>query len=230
MQDGQRSPQAYEEYTVAVVCAIELEISAIRYILDIEHRSLLTKEGDFNIYILGVLKGHNVRFLVSISNRVPSNKHDIRLGNIIVSMPEGQYSSIVYFVLKGFLSPLLLLLRGAIMKMQSNHLISENKAEELRHEFKGPEIHYGLIASSDRIIRNTAKRSEQHYAAITTAACTKELLSYIDPEVASAVPVPSIDAASNQDNRLATRHIFHSKRVQNSGSGNFSVSKDLNIS
>lgn len=69
----------------------------------------------------------------------------------------------------------------------------------------------------------------QHYAAATAAACTKELLSYIDPEVASAVPVPSIDAASNRNNGLATRHIFHGKGVQNSGSGNFSVGKDLNI-
>ncbi|KAH7146081.1 nucleoside phosphorylase domain-containing protein [Dactylonectria macrodidyma] len=323
MQDGRRSPRTYEEYTVIVVCTIELEMSAVRYILDIEHRSLLIKEGDFNIYILGVLKGHNVVLaclpgnqgkgsaaIITIhiartfpSIKVPSNKHNIRLGDVMVSMPEGQYGGVVQydlrketddsFVLKGFLSPPPPLLRGAIVKIQSDHLVSENKAEEfllailqrgrrlsiyrrpsadlnnfictkcdqqksvlrLRREFEGPEIYYGLIASGDRVMRNTAKRSEvirnidnilcfeieaaglitefsciiirgisdytdshknnnwQHYAAITAATCTKELLSYIDPEVASAIPVPSIDVASNQDNRLATYHIFHSKGV-----------------
>ncbi|KAH6985510.1 nucleoside phosphorylase domain-containing protein [Ilyonectria destructans] len=361
MQDGRRSPRAYEEYTVAVVCAMELEMSAVRYMLDIEHRSLPTKEGDFNIYILGELKGHNVvlaclpgnqgkgsaaivathmartfpsikwRFLVGIGGGVPSNKHDIRLGDVVVSMPEGQYGGVVQydlgkeiddgFILKGFLSPPPPLLRGAVVKMRSDHLVSENRAEEflsamlqrgrrlsiyerpsadldvlfdtdyphdlqnftcakcdrqksvprLRREFEGPEIHYGLIASGDRVMRNTAKRSEvvrnigdilcfemeaaglmtefscivirgisdyadshkndnwQHYAAATAAACTKELLSYIDPEVASAVLVPSIDAASNRDKGLASRHIFYGKGVQNSGSGNFSVGNDLNI-
>jgi hypothetical protein len=69
----------------------------------------------------------------------------------------------------------------------------------------------------------------QHYAAATAAACTKELLTYIDPEVASAVPVSSKDAAPNWDNGLAARHVFHGKGVQNSGSGHFSVGKDLNI-
>ncbi|KAF5250390.1 hypothetical protein FANTH_4423 [Fusarium anthophilum] len=362
MQDGRRSPRAYEEYTVAVICAIELEISAVRYMLDVKHRSLPTKEGDFNIYILGKLQGHNVvlaclpgnqgkgsaaivatnmartfscikwQFLVGIGGGVPSTKHDIQLGNVVVSMPEGQYGGVVQydlgketddgFALKGFLSPPPPLLRGAIMKMRSNHRVRESRAKEFLsamlqrgrrlsvykrpsadlnvlfktdyphnpqnftcekcdqqksisrscREFKGPEIHYGLIASSDRVIRSTAKRSKvirnignilcfemeaaglmtefscivirgisdyanshkndnwQHYAAATAAACTKELLTYIDPEVASVVPVSSKDAASYGDNGLAAHHVFHGKGIQNSGSGHFSVSKDLNIS
>ncbi|RKK63825.1 hypothetical protein BFJ69_g16885 [Fusarium oxysporum] len=361
MQDGQRSPRAYEEYTVAVVCAMELEMSAVRYMLDVEHRSLPTKEGDFNIYILGVLQGHNVvlaclpgnqgkgsaaivatnmartfscikwQFLVGVGGGVPSTKHDIRLGDVVVSMPEGQYGGVVQsdlgketddgFALKGFLSPPPPLLRGAVMKMRSDHRVRESRAEEFLsamlqrgrrlsvyerpsadldvlfetdyphdpqnftcekcdrqksvsrscREFEGPEIHYGLIASGDRVVRSTAKRSEvirnignvlcfemeaaglmtefscivirgisdyadshkndnwQHYAAATAAACTKELLTYIDPEVASAVPVSSKDAAPNWDNGLAARHVFHGKGVQNSGSSHFSVGKDLNI-
>ncbi|KAM5342761.1 hypothetical protein ACJ41O_013727 [Fusarium nematophilum] len=229
---------------------MELEMSALRYILDVEHRSLPTKEGDFNIYILGVLQGHNVvlaclpgnqgkgsaaivvthmartfpciksRFLVGIGRGVPSIEHDIRLGDVVVSMPEGQCGGVVQydlgketddaFALKGFLSPPPPLLRGAVMKMRSDHRVSESRAEEFlssmlqrgkrlsvyerpsadldvlfetdyphdlqnftcekcdrqksvprsRREFEGPEIHYGLIASGDRVVRSTAKRSE----------------------------------------------------------------------
>lgn len=79
------------------------------------------------------------RFLVGISSKVPSNKHNIRLGNIVVSIPKGQYGGVVQydlgketdnsFILKGILSPPPPLLRGAIVKIQSNHLISENRAE-----------------------------------------------------------------------------------------------------
>jgi len=360
MQDGPRSPKSYEEYTVAVVCAIEFEMSAIRYMLDLEH-SLPTKEGDSNIYVLGELNGHNVvlaclpgnqgkgsaaivatnmartfpsikwRFLVGIGGGVPSDKHDIRLGDVVVSMPEGQYGGVVQydlgkdaddgFIPKGFLSPPPPLLRSAVVKMRSDHLVSENKIEEFlsamlqrgrrlsiyqrpstRHdvlfeagyphdsknftcetcdrqksvhrpcrEFEGPEIHYGLIASGDRVMRSAVKRNElirdvgdilyfemeaaglmtkfscivirgisdyadshkndawQHFAAAAAAACTKELLSYLDPEVVSAVSAPSISTVSNSDNIPAARHVFHGKGIQHSGSGSLVVRRDIHI-
>ncbi|KAJ0165377.1 hypothetical protein CTA2_11450 [Colletotrichum tanaceti] len=359
MQNG---PRTYERYTVAVVCAIEFEMSAVRYMLDREHPSLPTKEGDSNIYVLGELSGHDVvlaclpgsqgkgaaatvatnmartfpsikwRFFVGIGGGVPSSGHDIRLGDVVVSMPEGQYGGVVQydlgketdegFILKGFLTPPPPLLRGAVVKMRSDHLVSENKVEDFlsamlergrrlsvyrrpssnldvlfeagyahrpenatceecdvqkriaraRREFEGPEIHYGLIASGDRVVRSTTKRGEilrtvgdvlcfemeaaglmtefpcivirgisdyadshknddwQRYAAATAAACTKELLTCVDPMVApavSAVSAPSTDAAANRDDKpVAT---FHGTGIQHSGSGNFSVGNDLNI-
>ncbi|OLN95569.1 hypothetical protein CCHL11_04983 [Colletotrichum chlorophyti] len=355
MQEG---PRTYESYTVAVVCAIEFEMSAVRYMLDREHPKLPTKEGDLNIYVLGELNGHNVvlaclpgsqgkgaaaivatninrtfpfitwRFLVGIGGGVPSKKHDIRLGDVVVSMPEGEYGGVVQydlgketdngFVLKGFLSPPPPLLRSAVVKMRSDHLVSENRAEEFlsamlkrgrrlsvyqrpsssldilfeagyshnptnatcemcdeqKHiyrtprDFEGPEIHYGLIASGDRVVKSTIKRDEimrsvsdvlcfemeaaglltefpclvvrgisdyadshknddwQHYAAAAAAACTKELLTYIDPTPVPLVSAPSANAASNRDSEAA-RYVFHGHGVQNSGS--FSVGNDLNI-
>ncbi|KAK1976746.1 nucleoside phosphorylase domain-containing protein [Colletotrichum cereale] len=358
MQDGLRT---YERYTVAVVCAIEFEMSAVRYMLDRQHPGLPTKEGDSNIYVLGELSGHDVvlaclpgsqgkgaaatvatnmartfpsikwRFFVGIGGGVPSNRHDIRLGDVVVRMPEGPYGGVVQydlrketddgFVLKGFLTPPPPLLRGDVVKMRSDHLVSENKMEDFlsamlkrgprlsvyrrpsssldvlfeagyahRPEnatcdecdeqkrvyragrgFEGPEIHYGLIASGDRVVKSTAKRGEvlrtvgdvlffemeaaglmtefscivirdisdhadshknddwQRYAAATAAACTKELLTYVDPTVVSAVSAvsaPSIDAAANRDRPVAT---FHGTGIQHSGSGNFSVGNDPNI-
>ncbi|KAF5500026.1 hypothetical protein CGCA056_v014975 [Colletotrichum aenigma] len=336
-------------------------MSAVRCMLDREHPRLATKEGDSNIYVLGELSGHDVvlaclpgsqgkgaaatvatnmartfpsikwRFFVGIGGGVPSKKHDIRLGDVVVSMPEGQYGGVVQydlgreteagFVLKGFLSPPPPLLRSAVVKMRLDHFLSENKAEEflsamLRkgrrlsvyqrppssldvlfeadyshdpikttcetcdgqkrvrrtpRDSEGPEIHYGLVASGDRVVRSIVKRDEiirnlgdvlcfemeaaglmtefpcivirgisdyadshknddwQHYAAATAAACTKELLTYVDPTVVPAVSVmsaPSTDVAISRDKSVAS---FHGTGIQHSGSGNFSVGNNLNI-
>src|ERR1700722_15722053 len=111
MQEERSVPRGYEDYTVAVVCAMGFEMSAVRYMLDREHPRLPTKQGDSNMYVLGELSGHNVvlaylpgnqgkgaaatvatnmartfppiswPFLVRIGGGVPSDKHDIRLGD-----------------------------------------------------------------------------------------------------------------------------------------------------
>lgn len=365
MKEGlRRSPKSFNDYTVAIVCAAGFEMSAVRYMLDLEHPNLPTKKGDSNIYVLGQLSGHNVvlaclpgdqgkgsaaivatnisrmfrsiewRFLVGVGGGVPSDNHDIRLGDVVVSLPEGQYGGVVQydlgrdtddgFTLKGFLSPPPRLLRSAAVKMQSDHLLSNNKVEEFvsamiqkglrlksyqrpptttdvlfeadyQHnprssstcdmcdlqksvhrpcrEFEGPEIHYGLIASGDRVMRSAVKRNEtisrigdilcfemeaaglmtafscivirgisnyadshkndawQKYAAATAAACTKELLSYLDPQrVAVSVPsVPSAGTALDNDSKPTARHVFHGKGIQHFGSGSLSVGRDIRI-
>jgi nucleoside phosphorylase len=49
-----------EAYTVALICPLEVEMSAVRYMLDNEHAPLPLDEHDPNQYILGELSGHNV--------------------------------------------------------------------------------------------------------------------------------------------------------------------------
>jgi nucleoside phosphorylase len=238
----------HRDYTVAVICAIEFEMSAVRYMLDETHPPLDSEDGDLNDYVLGRLSGHNVvlawlpgnqgrgataivatnmartfpyikwRFLAGIGGGVPSNKHDIRLGDVVVSMPEGQHGGVVQydlgkdtdrgFTLKGFLSPPPARLRAAIVKMRSDHRVNDNKIAEfvsalvkkgrrlgvyerptepdvlfdpgyshvenestcercneenivprLARNYDDPEIHYGLIASGDRVMRSANKRS-----------------------------------------------------------------------
>jgi tetratricopeptide (TPR) repeat protein/nucleoside phosphorylase len=239
--------KAHEDYTVAIVCPLELEMSAMRYMLDREHPDLPRKPGDPNLYVLGEISGYNIvlawlpgnigkgsaaavvtniertftsitwRFLVGIGGGAPSEKHDIRLGDVVVSMPEGQYGGVVQydlgkdtdhgFQLKGFLAAPPASLRGAAIKMKSDHLVKNNriedfiatmlqKGERLRRYLKpdgndvlfdseyphaspgsscascdrtrsvnrrprgfdGPVIHYGLIASGDRVIKSAVKR------------------------------------------------------------------------
>ncbi|KAM6513564.1 hypothetical protein FALCPG4_015957 [Fusarium falciforme] len=351
--------RTYDDYSVAVVCAMAFEMSALRYMLDQEHPRLRTKEGDPNMYTLGELHGHNVvlaslpgtqgkgsaatvatnlartfpcikwRFLVGIGGGVPTKKHDIRLGDVVVSMPEGQYGGVVQydfgrdtengFRLKGFLMAPPSSLRSAVETMRSDLMIKENKidgfisammkkgrglvayarpsdeadilfeagyshessvsscdqcdrsrsAERPTRDFDGPEIHYGLIASGDSVVKNTARRSAiirevgnvlcfemeaagmmteftcivirgisdyadshkndhwRYYAAATAAACAKELLSYLDPDdVESAQP----GSALPPDHGSRASNVFHGTGIQHTGSGNFSVGKNLNIS
>ncbi|RHZ50580.1 hypothetical protein CDV55_101959 [Aspergillus turcosus] len=240
----------YNDYTVGVVCAMGFEMSAVRYMLDDEHPRLPTKQCDSNLYVLGKLSGHNVviaclpgtqgkgaaaivatnmqrtfpsikwRLLVGIGGGAPSPKHDIRLGDIVVSMPDGPSGGVVQydlgkdiedgFSLKGFLWPPPPILRSAVEMMRSDHLTKSNKVNTFLSEIlqkwpcladyqrpravsdvlfqpdyphvpdqatcrscettqiidrpargsDNPKIHYGLIASGDRVMRSAVKRNK----------------------------------------------------------------------
>ncbi|KAL2803349.1 nucleoside phosphorylase domain-containing protein [Aspergillus granulosus] len=241
--------RSHEDYTVAVVCAKGFELSAVRYMLDEEHPSLPTMPGDSNSYVLGKLSRHDVvivclphtqgkgaaaivatnmgrtfpaikwRLLVGIGGGVPSPAHDIRLGDIVVSMPDGPFGGVVQydlgkdiedgFTLGGFLLPPPPRLRSAVEMMRSDHLIKSNKVNvflsamlrklprhsdyerpsadsdllfqpDYPHANQGtcrgcersqivdrpargsdtPEIHYGLVASGDRVMRSAMKRNK----------------------------------------------------------------------
>ncbi|KAI1742728.1 nucleoside phosphorylase domain-containing protein [Xylaria scruposa] len=357
MAQDQANDKAYETYTVAIVCAIEFEMSAVRYMLDEEHLRLPNKQGDMNRYILGQLSGHNTvvawlpwtqgksaaamvatnldrtfpsikwRFLTGIGGGVPEN-HDIRLGDVVVSMPEGRHGGLVQydlgkdidggFRLKGFLSAPPTELRSAVCEMKSDHRVSDNKVKQfitamlqkgsgfddyrrppsksdvlfkadyshvlnkrtceqcdLEHVVKrsyrdGSKIHYGLIASGDRVMRSAAKRNEevrnlgedvlcfemeaaglatefsclvirgisdyadshkndawQHYAAAAAAACTKEILTYLDP--ATPPPPAATPSSDSSGNGARVSASFSGYGIQNAGSGNFSVGRDVHI-
>jgi nucleoside phosphorylase len=240
---------SYEEYYVGIVCALAFEVSAVRYMLDVEHDRLPAKEGDANVYVLGELFGHNValtclpgnkgkgsaaavatnmsrsfpqiryRLLVGIGGGVPSEAHDIRLGDVVVSMPDGQYGGVVQydlgsdlengFTVTGFLHHPPTVLRSAAQIMRSSQLTRPSMIQKHLTDFMqrdpslnvytrpppdsdvlfdsdychdvpqptcfgcdrdrvirrkprtstNPKVHYGLIASGDRVIKSGSKRS-----------------------------------------------------------------------
>ncbi|EMR67151.1 putative pfs domain protein [Eutypa lata UCREL1] len=361
MSGVQNNAIYYKDYTVAVVCAMSFEMSAVRYMLDQEHPQLQSQQGDPNIYVLGLLSGHNVvlaclpgnqgkgsaatvatnlartfpsiqwRFLVGIGGGVPT-KHDVRLGDVVVSMPDGQYGGVVQydlgkdttdgFIPKGFLWPPPPLVRSAVERMRSDHLVSENKVDEFLsamlqkgrrlaalyrrpltefdvlfksdyphghdnptckscdkskivkrplRESEASEIHYGLIASGDRVIKSAAKRDItvgnigdilcfemeaaglmtefssivirgisdyadshkndgwHHYAAAAAAACTKELLSYLDPDIGSTAPAASAGNQPGGNSHPSFHSVFTGRGIQHSGPGSLSVGGNMNI-
>ncbi|KAG8405014.1 hypothetical protein J3459_022304 [Metarhizium acridum] len=163
-----------KRYTIAL-CAVKLEMSAVRYTLDQEHRGY-KQQDDPTIYILGELSGQNVilacllsnqgkgaaasvatnvartfpwicrkghkgwRFMIGIGGGVPSERHDIRLGDVVISMPQGEHGGVVQYDLgrltedalerKGFLCPPPADLRRAVVTMKSNHVGQDNKNDK----------------------------------------------------------------------------------------------------
>jgi nucleoside phosphorylase len=113
----------HDDYTVAWICALPLEKTAARNMLDELHLAPPQPEHDKNIYTFGSIRGHNVvivcqgdmgttaaavvatrmdgtfrrlRFglLVGIAGGVP-DKTDVRLGDVIVSKGDGRSGGVV---------------------------------------------------------------------------------------------------------------------------------------
>ncbi|KAF2716594.1 purine and uridine phosphorylase, partial [Polychaeton citri CBS 116435] len=156
------------DYNVVIICPLEVEVSAVRYMLDEEHARLLSKDGDSNRYLCGRMCGHNVviaylpqgsqgvgaaavvatdvkrsfphtalRLLIGIGGGVPSKANDIRLGDVVISMPTGQHGGVVQYDLgretsnaferKGILEPPPTDWRNCVVEMQSDHRIKDNQ-------------------------------------------------------------------------------------------------------
>ncbi|KAK2059440.1 purine and uridine phosphorylase [Colletotrichum caudatum] len=161
MTNKTKTPKMHEEYIIAVVCAMSFEMSAVRSMLDREHSRLRAKDGDSNLYVLGELRGHKFvlaclpgqqgkgaaatvatnldrtfprikwRFLVGIAGGVPSDRHNIRLGDVVVSVPEGQHGGVVLYDLgKDMLWPPPSPSRSAVEMVRSDHLVSDNNIED----------------------------------------------------------------------------------------------------
>ncbi|QKX62214.1 uncharacterized protein TRUGW13939_09373 [Talaromyces rugulosus] len=246
------SPLNRNSYSVAILCPLEVERSAIRGMMDEEHEQLPSVTGDFKIYTLGQLSGHNVvvaslpvghqgkvsaahvanrisesfpsislRLLVGTAGGIPSTRNNIRLGDVVISIPSGDKSGVVEYDLgkstitgfqrKGYLYPPPTEWLTVLPQMQSDHrlhgsnvtqFISEmldrypqmseysrppdstdllfnsnyhHESREItckdcgkyqtverptREESNVPQLHYGLIASGDQVIKNASEREK----------------------------------------------------------------------
>ncbi|KAJ0160873.1 Ankyrin-3 [Colletotrichum tanaceti] len=114
-----------EDYTVGWVCALPKEMTAARLMLDDLHESLAKIPGDENTYTFGNIRDHNIviaclpsgqygitsaaivaenmrrsfpsirfRLMVGIGGGAP-DKHDVRLGDVVVSHPTATSSGVV---------------------------------------------------------------------------------------------------------------------------------------
>ncbi|GFG12567.1 hypothetical protein IFM5058_06011 [Aspergillus udagawae] len=242
---------SHDAYTVALLTPLEVELSAMRYMLDEEHQPLPSGRGDPNNYVLGQLCQHNVviaslpagyqgtisaavvardlartfpsvtlRLLVGIGGGVPNDTTDIRLGDVVVSVPSGTQGGVVQYDLgkqtttefqrKGFLCPPPNEWLTILPKMRSDHRVRSNMVSShigdmlsrffpALSEYKRPSpemdilfksdydhcvdqptcqacdrqmavtrqkrsapdrpfIHYGIIASGDRVMKNAKER------------------------------------------------------------------------
>ncbi|KUL82102.1 hypothetical protein ZTR_10071 [Talaromyces verruculosus] len=129
----------------------------------------------------------NVRvgLMVGIGGGVPSTKHDIRLGDIVVSAPRDNEGGVFQydfgktiqeqaFQHTQFLNQPPTILRGAVMGIQAQHerkghrleevietILAKNPKLQRRERAKSednPAIHYGLIASGNQLMKDALIR------------------------------------------------------------------------
>ena len=233
-----------DNYTIGWISALAVESAAAAVMLDTKHKALPIAPGDTNTYVLGTIGEHNVvmacineagglpahvvtknltesfrkvRYvlMVGIGGGIPSNDHQIRLGDIVVSEPKCQSGGVVQsdfgkwetdgFKIKGSLNrPAEGLVRvvGALKRLQ---FLNESRIHTfVRHfpkrtfrkpkdwvyqgrendpmyemdpgpredglcpeceatpnsRFPDPEIHHGIIASGNHVMKNEEQRDK----------------------------------------------------------------------
>ena len=114
-----------QSYTVGIICALHVEKAAVAATLDEEHGRVEKAAGDENAYTFGKIGAHNVvvaclpagvmgkvsatavakdmmrsfpikvGLMVGICGGVWSERADVRLGDVVVSQPDGQHGGVV---------------------------------------------------------------------------------------------------------------------------------------
>ncbi|KAL3957598.1 hypothetical protein ACCO45_008176 [Purpureocillium lilacinum] len=121
-----------------------------------------------------------IRFglLVGIAGGIPSAQHDIRLGDIVISKPEGILSGVVhlqtqYELGKGRIAQCLQKLfqdEDGSDKLTHEHLDdtatcdsceSEEEVQREERSTSDPVIHYGTIASGNRVVKSAEERDKE---------------------------------------------------------------------
>ncbi|KAH0359992.1 purine and uridine phosphorylase, partial [Aureobasidium melanogenum] len=150
-----------DAYGIGIICALVEEKAAMEAMLDEEHEQLQQKSGDYNSYTFGKIGKHNVviaclpgghqgkaaaatvavhmmysfpiklGLMVGIGGGVPSQVPTIRLGDVVVSMPEGMHGGVVQYDLgklesdgfrrKGHLDKPPKALLGAVTSLRAKH-------------------------------------------------------------------------------------------------------------
>ncbi|KAK8221011.1 ankyrin repeat protein [Phyllosticta capitalensis] len=226
-----QSLNSRHQYTIGIITALEIESTAATAVLDELHdppqdsTNLRTYEwgaiAGHNVAIACIAEGWtgkasaaatvtkmietlpSIRFglMVGIGGGIPNHDHDIRLGDIVVSIPKGQTGGVLQYdlgksTLQGFQrtgslnSPPQALL-SAVTSLRRRHRFRRSRTqiprivaeavEEIdtteydycadcnsdectaridRQDPSVPSIHYGLIASGDRVIKNAVERDE----------------------------------------------------------------------
>ncbi|KLP15899.1 nucleoside phosphorylase [Fusarium fujikuroi] len=237
-----RNTCARSEYTVGILCALPIELKAIRALLDQRHQDLPRVLGDNNQYVLGEMAQHmvvatslpageygtnaaasavsdmmrsftSIQFclLVGIAGGAPSEDNDIRLGDVVVSLPTQTFPGVIQydlgkeneggeFKVTGVLQRPPRILTNAISKIRSDPDIGFNALDpyltsivdslpaygnpgqeldvlsraacarrtckpdcthfeqRLPRSTAEPMIHYGLVASANRVVKDATLR------------------------------------------------------------------------
>lgn len=172
--------------TVAIICALPIELSAMRAMLDVEHSTTSTgldnglctrgSIGKHQIILallphtgttgaaataMQLLNDHSsIRFgvMVGIAGGIPSPSNDIRLGDVVVSKPVGTSPGVVRFDMGKRIEGGELLLTGALNKPPRILMNTVNRLQS-DHEMSGSDLAMHLESMFARW-----PRMAQHYS------------------------------------------------------------------
>ena len=177
-------------YRVGIICALATEKAAVEAMLDEEYTRLPNAIGDDNHYSFGRIGAHHVvvaclpagvigkasaaavardvmrsfpiriGLMVGICGGVWSEKVDVRLGDVIVSQPEGQHGGVVQWDM-GKMETDGEFRRTGILNKPPSVLLGALQGLKARHERDEPEMHKHLEEMLRRYPKMNAKYGHQ---------------------------------------------------------------------
>ncbi|KAI9862948.1 MAG: hypothetical protein M1813_004121 [Trichoglossum hirsutum] len=177
------------DYKVGWVCALPVELSAAMAMLDEKHPQLPKEQRDPNAaaavvtQMVSSFKSIEFGLMVGIGGGVPSAKHDIRLGDVVVSVPGPRCGGVIQydfgktvsggqFIRTGSLNSPSPMLLGAeydqLFEATYDHNIGgDGTCEECDtskllqrsdRDSSDSVVHYGVIASGNSVVKDGAIR------------------------------------------------------------------------
>ncbi|RDW74453.1 uncharacterized protein DSM5745_07115 [Aspergillus mulundensis] len=230
----------YEDFTVGWVTALPIELAAARKMLDEEYEYhddstyTLGRIGEHNVAIacfpsgqLGIANGATVAaslkakfpalefcLMVGIGGGVPSPENDIRLGDVVVSQPQGTYGGVVQYDLgktvsggrqmrTGFLNAPPAAILRTVSRLQSNHALGKENMSDYLSQFDGTQFDR-QTAGSDVLFQS----SYTHEGGPTCADCPQEFAVSRAPRTGTAVKIHyGTIASGNQVIKDATTRV-----------------------
>lgn len=218
---------SYSDYTVGWICALPLELSAAKAMLDCVHPPLPNPANDQNTYTFGKIGVHNIvigcmpsgvygmtsatrvasqmrssfpslRFglMVGIGGGAPHPAADIRLGDIVVSKPTGNFGGVVQydygkvieegvFTRTGYLNKPPEILLTAISTLQADHRMRLSHILEYLSEMalKYPSMASEFASSPQQADQLFNVHYEHAMSESTCDKCDPENLVYRTPRV-----------------------------------------------
>lgn len=186
------APLPRSSYAVGIICALPEEKAVVEETLDEEHDSLEQRPEDTNNYTFGKIGKHNVviaclpgghqgkasaatvaihmihsfpiklGLMVGIGGGVPSQVPDIRLGDVVVSMPEDTHGGVLQYDLgktesDGFH-------RKGHLNQPPNALLGAINALRARHERREPDFpsYLSAITHNRRMAKKYGHQGVEH--------------------------------------------------------------------
>ncbi|KAJ5713107.1 uncharacterized protein N7483_010288 [Penicillium malachiteum] len=151
-----KSPLSRDRHTVGWLCALPVEFAAAEEMLDeIQHNVVIACLPESQIgtssaaavatWMQLTLTSIHVRLMVGVGGGVPSTDADIRLGDVVVSLPENSHGGVVQhdfgkatlsgFKRTGFLNAPPKILRKAVFLLKAKHMREDQRFAQFISKF-----------------------------------------------------------------------------------------------